>query len=175
MSLQALAPTLRDARSSCGQANSKVLPHPLPQRPLPVRSHSGAVIIVVLDMEIPPPPAHQVNLVETPVPGLEGELVAKVDDGEHHQQDVRVYKPARVERGERRPPLDKGEDDVGNEPEPRVERVPDGPEGQLARGVALDCPGLAEADVCEGDGAPDLFLWDLDVSHTYSVPWSLNR
>lgn len=110
----------------------------------------------MLDVKISPPAAPQVNLVETPVPRFEGELVAKVDDGEHDQQDVRVHKPARVEGGERRPPLNQGEDGVGDEPEPRVEWVPDGPEGQLARGVALDCPGLAEADVREGDGAPDL-------------------
>lgn len=104
---------------------------------------------MVLDVQVTAPPVLQINLMDPPVPRLESELVAEIDEREHDEQDVGVNKSARVEWREGRPALDQGEDNVCSETEPGVVRVPQGFKGELRGRVALGGPRLAEANVRE--------------------------
>ncbi|TKW50162.1 hypothetical protein CTA1_1092 [Colletotrichum tanaceti] len=106
-------------------------------------------------VQVPPPAREQVDLARPPEARLEPELIPEPDQREQGQQDVGVDEGAGVKGRQGRPALDEGQEDVGRQAEVGVPGVPQRHEGQRALGVALGPPRPAEADVDEGDGAPD--------------------
>ncbi|KFY49598.1 hypothetical protein V496_09890 [Pseudogymnoascus sp. VKM F-4515 (FW-2607)] len=143
--------------------NSSRIPPPVRLKPLPkfppqrlsLPRSPRILHLNPRDIDVRTAPMIQVHVLDFLPLRLVHPLEDPEDYWEQHKQDIRVNERSGLEGCQCSPTLDQRQEYVGPEPEPGIVRVQPGAVGEIFDATSLDGPGATEADVDEGDCAPD--------------------